>query len=114
MKKLELGVEAEERRLRDMLLHVLPEAADSGSNPFTNSEFNPSSLQPRLFHQEAESLLQLAQACIRLRNVAGIDSAGSVGALFLSACAENGSGDEQRRGPRKLAASLLAAIQNAT
>jgi hypothetical protein len=114
IEKLELELVAEERRLRDKLLQILPGAADSGSNPFMNSEFNPSNVWLHQFHQNAEELLQTAQRCVELRNEVGLQSAGSVGALFLAACEENGGKSEQRRGPRKLAASLLEAISHAT
>ena len=114
VEKLELELEAEESQLRERLLRVLPEAAVSGSNVFTNSEFNPSNWPPHLFRSDAESLLQSARACMGLRNAIGLDPAGSVGHLFLSACEENGSRSEQRRGPRKLAASLLQAISHGT
>ena len=38
---------------------------------------------------------------------------GSVGALFVAACVEHCSSNEQRRGPRKLAAGLLEELQRA-
>jgi hypothetical protein len=112
--RLGIELEAEERRLKERLLQILPESAESGSNPFTSSEFNPSNLRAHQFHQDAESLLSSAQECVRLREAIGLDSAGIVGALFLEACEENGSKNEQRRGPRKLAAALLQAVKHAT
>jgi hypothetical protein len=112
--KLKLEMESQEKRLESHLRRILPEAAESGANPFTNSEFNPSALLTHQFHPDAESLLESAQECIRLRNQIGIDTAASVGALFLEACKENGSKNEQRRGPRKLAAALLLAIEHGT
>jgi hypothetical protein len=112
--KLALELEAEERHLRQRLLQILPDAAESGSNPFTSSEFNPSNLNPHHFHEDAESLLTSARACVQLRESIGLDSTGSVGALFLAAWEENGSTNEQRRGPRKLAAALLKPVRDAT
>ena len=112
--KLGIELEAEERRLKEKLLQILPESAESGSNPFTSSEFNPSNLRVQQFHQDAESLLSSARECVRLRDAIGLDSGGTVAALFLAACEENGSKNEQRRGPRKLAAALLQAVRHAT
>ena len=112
--KLELELEAAERQLRKQLLRILPEAAVGGSNPFTNSEFNPSFLPPHLFRSDAEDLLEAARECIRLREEIGFDAAGSIGSLFLAACEENGSRNEHRRGPRKLAESLLRALSHDT
>jgi hypothetical protein len=111
---LELELIAKEGRLRKHLLHVLPEAAESGSNVFTNSEFNPSGLPAHLFRSDAESLLNSARECLRLRGVVGLQAEGSVGAIFLEACEENASSDPQRRGPRKLASSVLQALSHDT
>lgn len=113
--KLEtLELATEEEKLRQHLLRVLPEAADGGSNVFTNSEFNPSDLPAHLFRSDAEILLNGARECLRLRRAAGLDSEGSIGAIFLEACQEHASGDPQRRGPRKLASSVLRALGHGT
>src|SRR5262245_45930345 len=114
VEKLELELIAEERRLRQHLLHVLPEAAASGSNVFTNSEFNPSGLPVHQFRSDAEGLLNSARQCLRLREVVGLQAEGSVGAVFLEACQENASSDPQRRGPRKLASSVIQALRHDT
>ena len=114
VEKLEVELNAEEAKLRQHLLHVLPEAAESGSSVFTNSEFNPSGLPTHLFRSDAESLLNSARECVRLREVVGLQTEGSVGAIFLEACQENASSDPQRRGPRKLAASVLQALSHDT
>jgi hypothetical protein len=114
IEKLDLELEAEESRLRRDLLRVLPEAARNGLNVFTNSAFNPSNLRPQLFRSDTEGLLQSARECIRLRAAIGVDATGSVGSLFLAACAENASKNEQRLGPRRLAASLLHALSHDT
>lgn len=112
--KLELELAAEEEKLRQHLLRILPEAAESGSSVFTNSEFNPSSLPAHLFRSDAESLLNSARECVRLREVVGLGSDGSVGAIFIEACQEHASRDPQRRGPRKLASSVLLALSHDT
>jgi hypothetical protein len=114
IEKLELELEAQENRLRQHLLRVLPDAAENGSNAFTNSEFNPSGLPAHLFRSDAESLLSSARDCVRLREAVGLQAEGSVGAIFLQACKENASSDPQRRGPRKLASSVLQALGHDT
>lgn len=114
VEKLELELAAEEEKLRRHLLRVLPGAAESGSSIFTNSEFNPSSLPAHLFRTDAESLLISARECVRLREVVGLAPEGSIGAIFLEACQEHASKDPQRRGPRKLASSLLQALSHDT
>ncbi|WP_116807243.1 hypothetical protein [Steroidobacter cummioxidans] len=112
--KLELELAAEEEKLKQHLLRVLPEAAESGSNVFTNTEFNPSNLPSHLFGSDAEILLNGARECLRLRRAVGLDSKGSVGAIFLEACQEHASRDPQARGPRKLASSVLRALGDGT
>lgn len=110
--KLEVELSAEEQKLRDNLLRILPDAAVSGSSVFTNSEFNPSGLPSHHFGKDAQELLLSAHECVRLRQAVGLELAGSIGALFLSACEEHASQNQQRRGPRKLAESLLNAISH--
>ena len=112
--KLQLALAAEEEKLRQHLLRVLPEAAESGSSVFTNSEFNPSKLPAHLFRADAESLLQSARECVRLREIIGLSPENSVGGVFLAACQEHSSKNPQRRGPRKLASSLLRALGHDT
>ena len=114
VERLELELVAEEDRLRKHLLRVLPDAAESGSNVFTNSEFNPSNLPAHHLRSDAESLLNSARTCVRLRELIGSQAEGSVGAIFLGACKENASRDPQRRGPRKLASSVLQALSHDT
>jgi hypothetical protein len=114
VEKLERELAAEEEMLKQYLLRVLPEAAESGSSIFTNSEFNPSNLPAHLFRMDAETLLNGAQECVRLREVVGLDAQGSIGAIFLDACREHASNHPQRRGPRKLASSLLQALSHDT
>jgi hypothetical protein len=112
--KLETELNAEESKLRQHLLRILPGAAESGSDVFSNSEFNPSNLQPHHFRSDAETLLESARECVRMRQEIGLDIAGSVGALFLSSCEEHASTNQQRRGPRKLAAALLNSLSHDT
>lgn len=114
IEKLERELATEEATLRQHLLHVLPEVAESGSSLFVNSEFNPWNLPAHSFRSDAESLLNSARECVRLREVVGLDTEGSVGALFLEACREDASRDPHRRGPRKLASSLLQALSRDT
>jgi hypothetical protein len=54
IEKLELQLVAEEKELKQHLLRVLTDAAESGSNIFTNSEFYPSSPPVHLFRSDAE------------------------------------------------------------
>lgn len=114
MDKLEIELNAEESKLRQHLLRILPGAAESGSNVFSNSEFNPSNLQSHHFRSDAEALLSSARECVRMRQEMGLDITGSVGALFLGSCEEHASGNQQRRGPRKLAAALLNSLAHGT
>jgi hypothetical protein len=111
-KKLELQIEVAETAFRDRLLGLLPGAATSGANLFTNSDFNPSSLLPQHFHPDADDLLQQARECIRLREQIGIVAPDTVGNLFLKACEENASKNPHRRGPRRLAETLLAQLRD--
>lgn len=88
--KLEQELVAEEEKVRQYLLRVLPQAAESGSSLFTNSGFNPLSLPAHMFSADAEVLLNNARECVRLREVVGLDQEGSIGAMFLKACREHG------------------------
>jgi hypothetical protein len=107
--KLDRELTAVETELRQQLLDLLPETAESGSNMFTNSEFNPFNLPAHHLRADAESLLKSARECVRLREVLGLEVESSVGTLYLAACEEHASKNQQRRGPRKLAAALLKA-----
>jgi hypothetical protein len=112
--KLERVLRDAEKELRETLLRVLPAAATGGSNLFTNAEFNPSNLPQHRFRSDADGLLKTARQCVQLRKQIGAGVIGSVGYLFLQACEENSSRDEQRRGPRKLAAWLLGELGSGT
>ena len=60
---------------------------------------------------DANDLLHEAQSCIQLREQMGLPVAGSVGQLFIKACQESANyQNAHRRGPRRLAESLLAQL----
>ena len=80
--KFELQLESAETRFRERLLSLLPDAAISGSNLFTNSDFNPSGLRPHHFRSDAEALLAEARECIGLREKLDLPVQGSVGQLL--------------------------------
>jgi len=101
-------LESTERQFRDRLLALLPEAAKTGSPVFTNTTFNPHNVRPHLFRADADELLEDARACLRLREQLDLPALGSVGDLFIEACRESADLDNpHRRGPRRLAQSLL-------
>jgi len=109
--KFEMEIDRVESAFREQLLRLLPEAAKSGVNLFTNSDFNPWKLPPKHTHPDADDLLQMARECLRLRERRGVAVPGSVGYLFLAMCEENVSRDENRRGPRRLAEALLEQVK---
>ena len=75
VEKLELQLVAEEKELKQHLLRVLTDAAESGSNIFTNSEFNPSILPVHLFRSDAENLLNRGPGSASgLRELVGLQS----------------------------------------
>src|ERR1700730_6324948 len=109
--KYQSQLQLAEEHFRDRLLGLLPGAATNGSDVFVNTAFNPSSLPRQALRSDADDLLHDAQECIRLRERMDLPVAGSVGQLFMDACQE--SADHQnahRRGPRRLAESLLAKL----
>jgi len=100
-----------EREFRDRLLRLLPEAVKTGSSVFTNTRFNPHQLPPHLFRRDADELLEVAQACLQMREQLSLPAPGSVGDLFIEACRESADLDNPHgRGPRRLAQALLAAL----
>lgn len=109
--KGEARLAASEAMLRSSLLEVLPSVADSGGALFFNSKYNVHNSPKHSLSDEAEAFLNLALACIDLRKHLGLPLEGSVGWLFLDACEESSSQSEHRRGPRKLAQSLLEGLQ---
>ena len=108
----ETNLLAPEARLRDALLAVLPEVALSGALLFTNHTNNPHGLPISKLWPQAESIYADAVSCLEMRVAIGIPAEDSTGQLFLAACEEAASSDEHRRGPRKLAASLLERLSH--
>ena len=96
-----------ESTLRSSLLEILPEVIVSGEPVFTNFQFNPSALPTHLLSKQGEALFQSSTACVEMREALGLPVPGTVGQLFIEACVEAASSNEHRRGPRKLATSLL-------
>ena len=110
-RKQEAQLQAAEQQLSTMLAAVLPRVANSGEMLFFNSEFIPPDVQRHWLPEESEELLDLAQASVSLREELGQTVLGSVGQLFLSACAEAANtGNDHRRGPRQLATWLIGEI----
>jgi hypothetical protein len=103
-----------EATLRAVLLERLPEVADSGGGLFINSDFIPRGFPRSKVFGEGPALYSNAKSCVALRESLRVPVDGSVGALFIAACAENASESENRLGPRKLALSLLEHLKNAT
>ena len=101
-----------EHSLRDVLLEILPEVVTSGEPIFTNSQFNPHALPSHHLSKQGEALFQSASACVEMREALDFPVAKSVGQLFLDSCAESASTNEQRRGPRKLAAALMEKLKH--
>ena len=86
-----------EALLRKSLLEVLPAVVKTGAPLFTNSKHNVDVLPKHLLDEEAEAFLEMALACLELREHLGLVADGSVGRLFLDACEEGSSSDENRR-----------------
>jgi hypothetical protein len=103
-----------EATLRAVLLERLPEVADSGGSLFINSDFMPRGFPRSKVFGEGPALYGNAQSCVALRESLRLPVEGSVGALFIAACAENASEGENRLGPRRLALSLLENLKRAT
>lgn len=101
-----------ENRLRSLLLRVLPRAVESGADYFTNSAFNPHGMRSSHMQPDAETLLQLAEESLALRDQLYLPKQGSVGELYLMACSEAADlSNERRRGPRKLAVWLSQELE---
>ena len=110
--KMGRKLSATEDSLRRKLLKLLADSAKTGADYFTNSEFNPHYLQLAHLISETEVLLQLAKESLSLRDQLSLPQNGSVGELYLSACAEAADlQNEHRRGPRKLAAWVCQELQ---
>jgi len=111
-KKLNKQLASTEAELKEKLLNVLPSATETGADLFSNSQFNPHKLNPAHLLPEAEKFLTLAKESISLRNQLGLQVKGSVGDLYLNACAELADlKNQHRRGPRRLASWMLEEIK---
>jgi hypothetical protein len=112
--KIESQLLREEAALRERLQTVLPAAAESGRDVFTNSRFNAHGLLHAHLSSVSEELLASAEKCIAWRSAIGLPVEQSVGQLFIAACEERASSAPHARGPRRLAAGLLAELPHAT
>jgi len=110
--KLERQLTELEAQLIDHLQRVLPEAAETGTDLFTNSQFNPHGLLEAHLLPDAEQFLALAIECVSLREQLGRTGGDSVGELYLKGCAESADlHNEHRRGPRRLAGWLFQELE---
>jgi len=110
-RKQDAQLRATEQQLSTMLAVVLPRVASSGELLFFNTEFRPPDVERHWLPEEAEELLDLAQASVSLREELGQPALGSVGQLFLSACAEAANtSNANRRGSRQLATWLIGEL----
>lgn len=99
--------------LRGRLEILLPSVVDTGASLFFNSAHHPVAWCVHWCHADAETLLELAQRAVALRERLGEHDADSPGSLYLTACAEAcEESEEQGLGPRRLAARLLEALRN--
>lgn len=108
----EANLRAAETSLRAALLAVLPEVALSGASLFTNHSHNPHAFPDAKLWPHAEALYADALACVETRAAIDLSAENSPSQLFLAACEEAASSNEHRRGPRKLAASLLERLSH--
>jgi hypothetical protein len=114
LKHLENRLADAESRLRALLERVLPRTAESGEPIFFNSSNLPQGYPSRIVAIEAEELYSLATECVEVREALGQPLVGSVGQLYLSACREAASvQNEHRRGPRQLSRWLLGEVRQA-
>jgi hypothetical protein len=101
-----------EALLRKSLLEVLPTVVKTGAPLFTNSKHNPHALPRHSIDEQAEAFFDMASACVELREHLGFATHDTIGWLFLAACEEGASSDENRPGPRKLAEALMERVRN--
>ena len=108
--RLEGELTASENELVDVLREILPYAIQTGFDPFTNSQYNPHNLLH--LDESVERCVRLAQDSVRLRSELYIVEPG-IGAAYLEKCAELADLDNpHRRGPRRLAASLMERLND--
>lgn len=109
---MEKLLDSSEQGLSFRLLEILPGVVTSGSMMFFPAQFRPETIMPHWVPAEAEELYEAATQCLDLRGKLGVDSAGSVGQLYLATCEEAANGsDHNRLGPRRLAERLLLQVQ---
>jgi len=109
--KLQTKLAAAEGELLELLSVLLPRTAQHGNMLFFNSSFHPDYIRPHQISEQSEALLSLARESLTLREQIGLPVLGSAGQLFLSACSEAANTlNENRRGPRQLAAWLLGEL----
>ena len=108
-KQARVVLDAEEASLRTRLLALLPSVARDGGQLFLNST-NSHGESARYCHRDADALFASAEACVKLRESLGLEGDEDVAGYFLAACRKAASGDEHRRGARKLAEWLLGKI----
>lgn len=112
LNKLMGRLEQAEATLRDRLRSILPRVAESGELLFFNADFLPEAIQSHWLPKESEVVLGLAKETVLLREEAGLPVSGTVGQLYLSACAEAANqSNPHRRGPRQLATWLLGELE---
>lgn len=102
-----------EAELCRLLKKHLPGAMDRNCLFFFNSEYKPPKwdMPERYIRDYQEEILQLAKESLTLRRELVLPTENTPAALFLAACAESASDNEQKRGPRKLAKWLLDGIE---
>jgi hypothetical protein len=112
-KQLRVALDTEEASLRTRLLALLPGISGGGAQLFLNSA---NSLGPiaRWSHEDADALFASAMRCVELRKSLGLEGESHVAGYFFAACREAAGGDAHRRGPRQLAAWLLAKLTRAS
>ena len=114
IEKLEQQLTVSECALKSQLLELLPGALAGNTLLFINSEFNSLGLRPHSLKSNSEELLSKSKECIQLRESLAMPIENSPGYLYISACKESASTDENRRGPRRLAEWLLGELRNAS
>jgi hypothetical protein len=112
-KKLKTDLDQIESELLRLLKKHLPGAMDRDSLFFFTSEHQPTKykMPAHWFRAYSEEILQLAKQSLILRRELVLPTENTPAALFLAACAESASDDQQKRGPRRLAKWLLQQLQ---
>jgi hypothetical protein len=110
----EKGLGDAEASFRSMLVETLSRDPESVTVLLANSDYSPAGFPRNRLSSQSESSYQHACTCIRLRESLGLPIEGTVGGLFVAACAKNASTDGNRLGPRRLGKSLLESLRNET